>query len=40
MHLVKLTFWQNSKLQFVLTNSTFYANLHHQMFYQKLSSTF
>jgi len=27
MHLVKLTFWQNSKLQFVLINSTFLCKL-------------
>jgi len=25
-----LTFWQNSELQLVLINRTFYANLHHQ----------
>ena len=31
MHLVKLTFWQNNKLQFVLINRTFYANLHLQV---------
>jgi len=31
MHLMKLTFWQNGILQFVLINGTFYANLHHQI---------
>ena len=32
MHLVKLTFWQSGKLQFVFINRTFlYANLHHQI---------
>jgi len=32
MHLVELTFWQNSKLlQLMLINRTFYANLHHQL---------
>ena len=33
MHLVKLTFWHNSKLQFVLINRTFYANIHHHKRY-------
>jgi len=31
MHLVKLTFRQNNKLQFVLINRIFYVNLHHQI---------
>ena len=27
----EIDFWQNSQLQFVLINRTFYANLHHQI---------